>query len=427
MLSRRALMASTAALVAGCSSIESSFSVPSQPQVVDLTWASESFSGLIEQGYGSRGLRPTLQQIVAALTEDSENPNGPAQGRYTLTPRFIRSQEANPPPRDVEELLAWYGSLEVDLLSVHPFLAQMLGERGVILPLDQFIAADGPEFSEAFYPFLFDHFRSDAGLFALPVDASPTMVQYDPKYFEESGVPPVDSSWDWDDLVENALKLTQRDDDGEVRRWGLVTQHHGNWWTLWQNGADMAEPTTKQCRLQEPAAIEALQFCYDLMHVRRVTPPITSTDGWQVFRSQSGSWPAMYYTSNDGSWSSEYRWAALPQGKVHSVPVMADMGIAITAQAKNTEAAYTALKGLLDVMQRFVNVPAQKEAVARMGDFRKTLLPAEIAAFQQSMEHGRAIPLKATMWRAMFAIEEGLARGDDVVTIVNQACSLVEA
>ena len=55
------------------------------------------------------------------------------------------------------------------------------------------------------------------------------MVQYDPKYFEESGVPPVDSSWDWDDLVENAVKLTQRDDDGEVRRWGLVTQHHGNW------------------------------------------------------------------------------------------------------------------------------------------------------------------------------------------------------
>ena len=72
-------------------------------------------------------------------------------------------------------------------------------------------------------------------------------------------------------------------------------------------------------------------------------------------------------------------------------------------------------------------MPAQKEAVARMGDFRKTLLPAEIAAFQQSMEHGRAIPLKAAMWRAMFAIEEGLARGDDVVTIVNQACSLVEA
>ena len=427
MLSRRALMAGTAALAAGCSSIESAFDVPSQPQVVDLIWASEAFSGLTERGFGSRGLRPTLQQIVEALAEDSENPYGPIQGRYTLTPRFIRSEQANPPPRTVDDLLAWYGSLETDLLSVHPLIAQMLAERGVILPLDQFIAAEGPDFAGAFYPYLLDYFRSDAGLFALPVDADPTMVQYDPKYFGEQGVPPVDSSWDWDDLVENAVKLTQRHDDGEVRRWGLVTQHLGYWWALWQNNADVAEPTTKQCRLQESAAIAALQFCYDLLHVRQVSPPLTSRDGWQVFRSRSGAWPAMYYTSNQGSWSSEYRWAALPQGKVRSVPVIADMGIAIAAHAKNPEVAYAALKGLLGVMQRFVNVPAQKEAVARMSDFRKTLLPEEVTAFQQSMEYGRGIPLNPAMWRAMRAIEEGLVRGDDVITVVNEACSLVEA
>ena len=64
---------------------------------------------------------------------------------------------------------------------------------------------------------------------------------------------------------------------GNAAPWKLVT--------LWKTARDMAELTTNQCRLQEPAAIEALQFCYDLMHVQRVTPPITSTDGWQVFRS----------------------------------------------------------------------------------------------------------------------------------------------
>ena len=425
MLSRRALMASTAALAAGCSSIESAFNVPSESRILDLTWASESYGGIRERGIGPNGLEETLKQIVAALEEDTENPNGPVVGRYTLTPRYLRSEKVDPPLKGIDELIAWYGGLEVDLLSVPPLFAQMLGERGIILPLDQFVSADGSGLTEAIFPYLLDHFRSDGGLFALPVDASPTMIHYDPRIFAKHGVSNIDEGWNWDDLAENAAKLVERDEDGEVQRWGLITQHHGYWWALWQNEADVADPTTMQCQLMDSAATEALHFCRDLIHTQRVSPPVTSSDVWRVFNS--GMWPAMFFSSTQGSWSSENRWAALPRGKKRSVPVIGNMGIAITARAQNTEAAFTALKGLVGVMQRFVEVPAQKEAVARMGDFRKTLLPAEIAAFQQSMEHGRAIPLKATMWRAMFAIEEGLARGDDVVTIVNQACSLVEA
>ena len=116
----------------------------------------------------------------------------------------------------------------------------------------------------------------------------------------------------------------------------------------------------------------------------------------------------------------------IPQGKVRSVPVLGEMGIAIMARTENTEAAYTALKGLVNVMQRFVPVPAQKEAVGRLGDYRKVLHPKEIAAIQASMEHGRGIPLDQKMRGAMRAIEEGIVRGDDVVTVVNAACSLVE-
>ena len=74
MFTRRALLAGTAALAVGCSSIESAYTVPRQPQGVELTWASESFSGMTERSFGSRGLRPALQQIVAALADDSENP-----------------------------------------------------------------------------------------------------------------------------------------------------------------------------------------------------------------------------------------------------------------------------------------------------------------------------------------------------------------
>ncbi len=425
MLTRRALMASTAALAAGCSTLESSFSVPSQPQAIDLTWASEYFGGFRERGYGPNGFEETLKRIVAALEDDSENPDGPAKSRYTLTSRFMRSERADPPPQSIDDLIAWYRGLEVDLLSVPPFFAQILGERGVVLPLDQFISADGYELTEAIYPYLLDHFRSEGGLFALPLDASPTLIHYDPKILSQDDVSRMNEGWHWDDMVEIAKKLTERDENGEVQRWGLITQHHGYWWALWQNAAELADPTTLQCRLSEPAAIEALQFCHDLIHTHQVSPPVTSFDAWRVFNVHP--WPPLFFSSVQGNWSSDNRWAALPRGKQLSVPVIGNMGIAITARAQNAEVAFKALKGLAGVMQRFVEVPAQKEAVARLGDFRKTLLPAEIAAIQQSMEHGRAVPISRARWGAMRALEEGIAQGDDILTVVNEACSLLEA
>ena len=162
-------------------------------------------------------------------------------------------------------------------MSVGPFLAQMLGERGIILPLDPLIAADEPGLAEAFFPYLLDHLRSDEGLFGLPVDANPVMLLYDPAYFAERGVPLVHENWDWDDLKESAIKLTQRDEEGEVQRWGLALMSYGYWWALWQNEADVADPATLRCLLQEPAAAEALQFCHDLIHKHRVAPPVTSS------------------------------------------------------------------------------------------------------------------------------------------------------
>ncbi len=426
MLTRRALMVGTAALAAGCNPLESSFSAPSLPKAVELTWGARNFSALSGRGPERTNPQTRIVQIASALEEDTENPNGPLKGRYALTPKYIRMEDVEPQPKSLDEYLAWFGSLEVDLITVGPRLAQILGERGIILPLDPLIAADEPGLAEAFFPYLLDLLRSDEGLFALPVDANPVMLLYHPAYFAERGVPLAHENWDWDDLKESAIKLTQRDEEGEVQRWGLALMSFGYWWALWQNEADVADPRTLRCLLQEPAAAEALQFCHDLIHKHRVAPPVTHRDPVRLLPSWSGRFPAMEYSAYQGRWSLDYSWAVIPRGKARSVPVSGDMGIGIMARTENTEAAYTALKGLVNVMQRFVPVPAQKEAVARLGDYRKTILPEEIAAIQSSMEHGRGMPLDQAVRGAMQAIEEGIVRGDDVVTVINAACSLVE-
>lgn len=428
MLTRRALLASAAAVAAaGCGPFRSSSDLPSGPEAVALTWYTFSFSGLFVPNGSFEQPEERLPKMVAALEEDVENPNGPARGNYSLSPRLIGFDDyPEPPPRNDDEFAEWIDSIDTDLLSISPSMAESLGKRGVILPLERFIAADESDLVETFYPYVLDQFRTEGGLFALPIDADPLMLNYNVAYFAAQGMPPPDESWDWGDLVENAVKLTKQDEDGNVTRWGLMPHFHGFWWAFWQNRAEVVDPVTGQCRLQEPAATEAMQFCYDLLHTHRVAPPVAGREVWDLYSLPPDVFPAMFFSQVTREHRYEYRLAELPRGKVRSVPVSADMGLAIHARSGQTEVAYTALKGLLQTMQRFVAVPAQIEAVARLGEIRPSFLPEEVAAIQRSMEHGRALTWGGGAGHAMQHIVDGLAHGDEVATVANDACSALE-
>ena len=343
LLTRRALMASAATLAAACGGPGFASSPPSPRQEGELIWVSTWFSELrVSTGFARRMVN-TVEQVMAALMEDKENPNAPTLGGYDLRYRLVSPEQANPRPRNEAEFLAWYESLDADLFTVNPYLAQGLGENGVLAPLDEFVSADEAALIQGFYPYLVDQFRSEGELFALPVDASPLMVHYDPKYFAERSVPPVDDSWGWDDIAAHAVTLTQRNEEGEAQRWGLFTQWNGYWWALWQNEAELADPAAMSCRLQDAAAAEALHFCRDLLHTHRVSPLVTSAEFWQPSESPSGLWPAMMYVRHGRFSRGDYRWAALPGGKVRSVPVAGNLGIAIAAGSQHKEKAYTLL------------------------------------------------------------------------------------
>ena len=81
------------------------------------------------------------------------------------------------------------------------------------------------------------------------------MMHYDATLFAAEGVPPMDSSWDWDDLVRTAELLVRRDEDGVIKRWGLAAHNYGIWWALWQNEAEVVDPASGECRLWDSAAI----------------------------------------------------------------------------------------------------------------------------------------------------------------------------
>ena len=406
MLSRRTLIASAAVLAAGCGPLKSLYSAPSVPKESELIWASRRYIGLEDQ-----------HRILATLVEDEDNPNGPEQGHYRLESHTIEQAPS------LDDLDAWR-DLRVDLLSLEVEQAKVLGEGGVLLPLDRFGEANESALNAAFFPGVLNQFRVQGALYALPVSALPVMAYYDVVHFTERRVPPMDGSWNWDDLVRHGATLTERGADGTVRRWGVDAHGSNLWWALWQNEAEMVDPAaTLQCRLQESASIEALQFVHGLLHRHRVSPPLYA----ELVKLHPP--PAVIYRGLPIRPNhSVYRLAEIPHGKVRSVPVRAGVGVGIAAHTEKPEAAYTALKGLVHAMQRHAAVPAAREAIERLGEFRTGLRPEEVTAIQRSMEAEREMPRMpqgAPELYTMAALVEGIVRGDDVSTVVNQACSLL--
>jgi multiple sugar transport system substrate-binding protein len=93
------------------------------------------------------------------------------------------------------------------------------------------------------------------------------------------------SAWTWDQLVENAYKLTvdqngrHPDETGfdpkQVKQFGVsISFTYGAAWYgfLRSNGADFADESGRRCLLDSPEAIEVFQNLQDLVYKHRVAP-----------------------------------------------------------------------------------------------------------------------------------------------------------
>lgn len=404
MLTRRALLGSTAMLTAGCGFLESRFSAPAPPMAKPITWAV------------SRMLDEELPWLAEQLLEkDEENPNGPNRGGYTLSRREAGAHFST------EDLIDALQEMDADLVNVDMFNVAELADRGILLPLDGFAGADETTMNQEFFPSVLDQFRLGGSLYALPLNARPLMMHYDEALFAAEGLSPPDGSWGWQDLIDTAVQLTERDKDGKVKRWGLIAHNVGIWWALLQNEATIVDPATGECGLDERAAVEALDFIKGLFHTQRVSPAATGRALWDnVYIDRVP--PAMMHSQSPKP-SLGIRLGELPRGKVQVVPVEAEMGMAVVADSARADVAYTALRGLVETMQELVVIPATREAVARLGEFKVGLAEEDIAIVQRSMEHGRGVSRFGLTGRTLDRALQALARGEDVTTAVNDACT----
>jgi multiple sugar transport system substrate-binding protein len=170
--------------------------------------------------------------------------------------------------------LAGGNAPDVVFVEVNNFVDLYL--RGVFEDLTPYCQKDGVDL-KAYYPGVLNRFSPGGKVYALPQDTAPSgLVFYNKKMFQEAGIPFPQDNWTWPEpFLSVCQKLTKKDATGRVTQWAYIDAYNiqiENF--LFSNGADYVDnpdnPT--RCTLDDPKAMEGIQFRYDLIQKYHVSP-----------------------------------------------------------------------------------------------------------------------------------------------------------
>lgn len=163
------------------------------------------------------------------------NPNGSSPREVALREIIDRFEAQNPDIRIVVEPQVW-DQMGPKFLAAHAagnapdviwVVQDMLGatiEANALADLNELFIKDwSDEFREDITDSLWWTCAIDGGHYCIYTSRNYIGLMYRKDYFEEQGISPEDIQT-WDDLLEAAQKLTVRDANGNVIRWGLGMQ-----------------------------------------------------------------------------------------------------------------------------------------------------------------------------------------------------------
>lgn len=144
-----------------------------------------------------------------------------------------------------------------------------------IEPLTDF-ASD--EYLTDFFPaFLENSYTADGEFWGVPFQRSTPVFYWNKEHFAEIGVDPDIAPATWDEMAEYAQKLTVRNKNGEIERWGVTISGGWNDWLFQcfarQNDTELINFLNRTVNLNSAEALEALEFWVHLTQELKVAPP----------------------------------------------------------------------------------------------------------------------------------------------------------
>jgi len=310
---------------------------------------------------------------------------------------------------DAKLLTLLAGGLAPDLFHVTQQNFPFYAAKEVLLPLDDFLKRDADLSEDAFFPQVTEGMRYKGQLLGLPSDFSTIVMLYNRDLFDRFGVRPPDDSWSREEFLETCRALT-RDTDGDKRTdvWGTVNPGAYNRWPawVWMNGGELFTPDLSQSRMDEPAAIEGMEFYAGLSRTHRVAPLAGQTMGQgfqELFTSQTAAIipdSRFAYARFLGKRRLKFRWdlAHMPAGRERATTFIWG-GNCILKETRHPEEAWTFLKFLSGPEGAAINreagnaLPAYRPAAEE--EVRRPSIagaPAGDRRFLEAVAYGRTAP-----------------------------------
>lgn len=275
--------------------------------------------------------------------------------------------------------------------------------RGLIEDLTAFIEAD-PEAKENFdmmWGPLREAYTQRGRIWGMPRDFDTIAVQYNADFVSAAGlVPPsqIDDHWTWDDYAEYAKKLTVRDSNDVVTRWGVAiytSVQEGYSHFVRSNGGEFFDEDGTKMIIDSKESREAIQFLHDLANVHQ-----GGLVGWpnyaaaEVAMVTSGNWNLFFYTSS------------LPNNQVAELPFSPNTGRrattvhgladVISPYSDKKEAAFEFIKFLSSYQAQMVLgstgtvIPSHRDA--SMSYFEADVLPETSVNYLHALDYGIVYP-----------------------------------
>jgi ABC-type glycerol-3-phosphate transport system substrate-binding protein len=147
-------------------------------------------------------------------------------------------------------------------------------DRGILRPLDPYLADIGRPLERYFMNASVQAFRRSGRVWMLPWQAQPAMVFYNRQLFDQAGLPPLERRWSWRDLESVGGQLSRGQDKSRVWGFDIGTGPEA---LIYENGGrivdDPVEPTRPT--LDDLANIDALAWVDDLIKRLKIIPGTT--------------------------------------------------------------------------------------------------------------------------------------------------------
>lgn len=275
-------------------------------------------------------------------------------------------QAANP---HVEiELVSAAGGVPLDIGWMDPWVVVSFAREGLLEDLAPYIAREPQQFQD-WYPALWDLYRFDEGIYALPQDIQIAGIFYNVDAYERAGLPLPSEYWTYEDLSENARRMTVRDGGGDIIRHGFKIPTGRNWVpNVWAYGGDFVDSWTQPTRFtgNTPETAAALEYWHSLVQFDAVQDAQTHAAQGVIPAFMSNS-IAMGLTNTivfgDFNQITDFAWdvAPLPNGPQGRAPFINAIGWFMFSTSPHKDVAW-------DVLRFFTTQEALRRRVEIIGN-----------------------------------------------------------